>query len=47
MDWILAVEPQNKSGYIVLNGEYTDLITGRLCSGKTQIPPYGVLVLKR
>ncbi len=44
---ILAVETQNKSGYIVLNGEYTDLITGRLCSGKAEISPYGVLILKK
>ncbi len=44
---ILAVETKNKNGYIVLNGEYTDLITGRLCSGKAEISPYGVLVLKK
>ena len=44
---IIAVETQNKSGYIILNGEYTDLITGNTYSGKTQIQPYGVLVLKK
>ncbi len=44
---IIAVETQNKGGYVILNGEYTDLITGKACSGKTEIQPYGVLVLKR
>ena len=47
MSGIIAVETQNKGGYIILNGEYTDLITGKVCSDKTDIPPYGVLVLKR
>ena len=44
---IIAVETENKSGYIILNGDYTDLITGKTYSGKTHISPYGVLVLKR
>lgn len=43
---IIAVEVENKSGYVILNGTYTDLITGKVYSGKTQIPPYGVMVLK-
>ena len=30
------------SGYIILNGDYTDLITGKTYSGKTHISPYGV-----
>lgn len=44
---IIAVEVENKSGYLILNGNYTDLITGKAYSGKTEIPPYGVLVLKK
>ena len=44
---IIAVETENKSGFIILNGSYTDLITGKAYTGKTQISPYGVLVLKR
>lgn len=44
---IIAVEVENKSGNIILNGSYTDLITGKAYSGKTEIPPYGVLVLKK
>ena len=44
---IIAVETENKSGFIILNGDYTDLITGKTYSGKTHISPYGVLVLKR
>ena len=47
MAGIIAVETENKGGYIILNGDYTDLITGKKCMGKTQIQPYGVLVLKR
>ncbi len=42
---IIAVEVENKSGYIVLDGEYTDLITGRTLSDKTEIAPYEALVL--
>ena len=44
---IIAVEIENKSGYLILNGTYTDLITGKVCSGKTDITPYGVLVLQK
>ena len=44
---IIAVETENKGGYIVLDGEYTDLITGRKCFGKTEIAPYEVLVLEK
>ncbi len=47
MSGIIAVETQNKGGYVILNGEYIELITGKVCSGKTEISPYGVLVLKR
>lgn len=44
---IIAVETEYKGGYVILNGEYTDLITGKQYSGKIEIQPYGVLVLKR
>ncbi len=44
---IIAVETEYKGGYVILNGEYTDLITDKQYSGKIEIQPYGVLVLKR
>ena len=44
---IIAVETENKRGFILLNGDYTDLITGKAYSGKIEMQPYGVLVLKR
>jgi len=44
---IIAVETENREGYIVLDGEYTDLITNKKYSGKTEIEPYGVLILKK
>lgn len=43
---IIAVETENKEGYIVLEGEYTDLLTNKNLKGKIQINPYEVLVLK-
>lgn len=42
---IIACETGNKSGYIVLNGKYTDLISGRILSGRVEIAPYEALVL--
>lgn len=42
---ILAIETENKDGYIVLNEGYTDLITGRKLTGKVSVAPYEVLVL--
>ena len=44
---IIAVETENREGYIVLDGEYTDLITNKKYSGKTEIEPYRVLILKK
>lgn len=44
---IIAVETENKGGYLVLNGEYTELITGKKLSGKIEIAPYEVMVLKK
>lgn len=44
---IIAVETENRSGYVVLDGKYTDLISGKAFSGRTEIKPYQVLVLKK
>lgn len=44
---IIAVETENEEGYIVLDGEYTDIITGRKLSGKYGVAPYEALVLIR
>lgn len=44
---IVAVETENKSGYIILNGEYTDFITDEICSGKIEIQPYQARVMKK
>lgn len=43
---ICAVETQNAAGYVVLNGKYKDLISGKEFAGKTKIEPYDALVLK-
>ena len=42
---IIASETENKQGYVMLDGRYTDLITGRTLTGKVEINPYEVLVL--
>lgn len=44
---IIVVETENKGGYVILEGEYADIISGRKLSGKTEIKPYEVLVLKK
>ena len=44
---IVAVETQNKDGYIVLDDEYTDLITGKACFGKIEMQPYQVRVMRK
>ncbi len=44
---IVAVETQNKDGYIVLDDEYTDLITGKACFGKIEMQPYQVMVMRK
>lgn len=44
---IIAVEVENKAGYVMLDGSFTDRITGRKLSGKTPIAPYEVLVLQK
>lgn len=44
---IIASETENKQGFVMLDGRYTDLITGRTLTGKVEINPYEVLVLKK
>lgn len=44
---IIAVETENKKGYIMLDGIYTDLISGKTISEKVEMQPYEVLVLKK
>lgn len=44
---IIAVETENTKGYIYLDAEYTDVITGRKLSGKIEVQPYEVLVLRK
>ena len=44
---IIALELRNEEGYITLDGEYTELLSGRVLNGKVSIAPYEVLVLKK
>lgn len=44
---IIAVETENKGGFIILNSDYTDLITGETYSGKVEIQPYQARVMKK
>jgi len=44
---IIVVETENKGGYVILEGEYTDLITGKCLSGRYDVSPYEVLVLTK
>jgi len=44
---IIAVETENKSGYVILKGEYIDLITGKTFSEKIEFQPYQVRVMKK
>ena len=43
---ILALELQNEDGEVELNGTYEDVLTGKVCQGKTEIAPHSVMVLK-
>lgn len=45
MEGIIAIEAENRAGYVDLDGGYTELITGRTLSGRVPIAPYEVLVL--
>lgn len=42
---IIAVEIENKTGYIVLDKKYKDLISGRVLQGRILLKPYEVFVL--
>ena len=42
---IIVIETENKGGYVILEEEYTDIISGRKLSGKYDVSPYEVLVL--
>ena len=44
---IIAVELENKKGYIELDGQYRDAISNTVMSGKITVAPYSVLVLER
>jgi beta-galactosidase len=44
---LIAVEQKNQAGYVILDGEYLDLIHGQALSGRREIAPYEVLVLKK
>lgn len=44
---IIVVETENKGGYVILEGTYTDLITGRQLSDRYDVSPYEILVLKK
>ncbi|MDE7296628.1 MAG: beta-galactosidase [Clostridia bacterium] len=43
---IIAVELENKEGYVELDGSYLELISGKTVSGKYKLSPYGVAVFK-
>ncbi|MBE6618651.1 MAG: beta-galactosidase [Ruminococcaceae bacterium] len=44
---LIVAECKNESGSIVLKDEMTDIITGKKYSGKVELSPYDVLVLKK
>lgn len=44
---VIAVETENKEGFIVLDGKYTDVLTGKELSGKVKVAKHAVLVLKK
>ena len=44
---IIAVEMENREGYIRTNGEYKELISGKIVTGQICIKPYQVLVLEK
>ena len=41
---IVAVEVKNQAGYVELDGEYLELISGKKTSGRVELPPHGVKV---
>lgn len=44
---IIAVETENREGYVCLDGNYVDILTNRVLNGKVKINSYEVLVLKK
>ena len=44
---IIAVEIENTTGYVELDGNYTDKISNTVLSGKVTVSPYSVLVLEK
>lgn len=44
---IIAVETENRKGYIYLNDSYNELLSGKKLQGRISILPYQVLTLKR
>ena len=44
---IIAVETENRKGYIYLNDSYNELLGGKKLQGRISILPYQVLTLKR
>ena len=43
----MVAECGNGSGYIILKEEMTDIITGEKYSGKVELKPYDLLILKK
>lgn len=41
---VIAVETENKHGFVELDGAYTECIRGEKVTGRVEIPPYGVKV---
>ena len=44
---IIAVETENKEGFVVLDAPCTDLLTGKQCSGRVPLSPYETRVFRR
>jgi len=44
---VVLVECGGKNGTYQLEGEATDILTGETLSGRIDLPPYGIRVLKR
>lgn len=46
-DCLIVLETEHEPGFISLEGRYTDVIGNRIISGRTEVRPYEVLVLKK
>ena len=42
---VIVIETEAKEGYVVLDREYTDMISGKTLSRRVTVSPYEVLVL--